>query len=144
MTAPKITFDTNILIYSVARGSDQRHSKAVAIIEQAAQQDCVLTLQSLAEFYNATLRKGVLDNDGALEYINYWKDFFPIVNAQASTLIEAIHLKATHKISFWDAMLIATAQEAGVKYLLSEDLNHAQQIGRIKIINPFITDSWKE
>ena len=144
MTAPRVTFDTNILVYSAAKERGEKHLKAADSLSFATNRDCVLTLQSLAEFYHATGRKNLVTAEKAMALINFWRELFPIVTANPSTLTEAIHLKATHKISFWDAMLIATAQDAGVQYLLSEDLNHLQQIGRVKIINPFLSDSWKE
>jgi predicted nucleic acid-binding protein len=47
-----------------------------------------------------------------------------------------------HSISFWDAMLWAVANEAGVTLLLSEDFQHARVLEGIQFFNPFaINDS---
>ncbi len=41
------------------------------------------------------------------------------------------------KISFWDALIVASALKAGATQILSEDLNQGQMIAGIQIENPF-------
>jgi predicted nucleic acid-binding protein len=50
------------------------------------------------------------------------------------TALEAVR---TAKISFWDAMLWATAQRAGVRYLFTEDLQDGFALQRVTFVNPF-------
>ncbi|HUZ12856.1 MAG TPA: PIN domain-containing protein [Caulobacteraceae bacterium] len=40
-------------------------------------------------------------------------------------------------LRFWDAMLIASANEAGCAIFLSEDLNDGQVYGRVRVVDPF-------
>jgi predicted nucleic acid-binding protein len=40
------------------------------------------------------------------------------------------------QISFWDALIVASAEQAGATQLLTDDLNSGQSIAGIKIINP--------
>jgi len=44
-----------------------------------------------------------------------------------------------YKFSWWDSLIIAAAQRANCSILLSEDLQHQQQIEHLKIVNPFTT-----
>jgi len=39
--------------------------------------------------------------------------------------------------SWWDSLIVASAQIAKCQYLLSEDLQHGQQLGGVKVISPF-------
>lgn len=42
-------------------------------------------------------------------------------------------------LSYWDALIIASAQQQGCSYLLSEDLPHQRRFDAVQIINPFQT-----
>lgn len=57
----RFSLDTNILVYAVDRDSSERHELARELIGRAAQRDCVLTVQALAEFFHATTRKNLLE-----------------------------------------------------------------------------------
>ncbi len=51
-------------------------------------------------------------------------------------LARALDIKHGHKLSYWDAVVIA-AEAAGCDRLLSEDMVHGQKIGLVRIENPF-------
>ncbi len=138
MSAERITLDTNILIYSLDRQAKEKHQQSIEIIQKALSLDCLLTLQSLSEFYSATTRKKLLPTKIAGEQIQDWLALFPVATAKPNTLTKAINMCHAHCLSFWDAMLLATARDAGVTLVLSEDFNHSQTIDGIKIINPFM------
>lgn len=138
MIAERLSLDTNILIYAFDTSEPKRQDLAIKLIEKAAQVDCLLTLQSLSEFYYATTRKKYLPQKEAHNQIEDWQAIFPIAVAKPGTLLRAISASTKHKLPFWDAMLWSTAQDAGVDVLLSEDFNHTQMIGSVKIINPFV------
>lgn len=42
-----------------------------------------------------------------------------------------------HHLSFWDAMLWATARQAGCVALLTEDQQHGRSLGGVRFIDPF-------
>jgi predicted nucleic acid-binding protein len=54
-----------------------------------------------------------------------------------ATVVRASEISEVWKISFWDGMIIAAAEQDEVSELLSEDLNHGQLIVGIRIVNPF-------
>jgi predicted nucleic acid-binding protein len=49
----------------------------------------------------------------------------------------AILLSAHYKISYWDAAIVAAAEALGATTLYSEDLNHGQSYGSVRVENPF-------
>ena len=54
------------------------------------------------------------------------------------TILSASELEERYLLSFWDALIIATASQAGAETLLSEDLNHGQIIEGVLIHNPLL------
>jgi predicted nucleic acid-binding protein len=56
----------------------------------------------------------------------------------ADTVLRASDIADMAHISFWDALIFASAEQAGATQLYSEDLNSAQSIVGIKIINPLL------
>jgi predicted nucleic acid-binding protein len=46
-------------------------------------------------------------------------------------------LAALAQISFWDALIVASAEQDDATVIYSEDLNSGQVIAGIKVVNPF-------
>jgi len=42
-----------------------------------------------------------------------------------------------HQLSFWDALIVSAAVEAGCKSILTEDLNDGQELDGVRVENPF-------
>lgn len=144
MIDSKFSFDTNLLVYAVDSSDSTKHKLTIALLDKIIPCNCVLTLQSLCEFYYVVTRKGHLSTKLAKSQLADWQLLFPTVIAKASTLHRALSVIDIHKLSFWDAMLWATAREAGVTILLSEDFQHNQTIDTVRIINPFIMSDLSE
>jgi len=134
----KYSLDANILVYAVDNAVQAKHSCAVKLLTSLAEQPTVLTLQALGEFYHVVTRKNLLPLDVASEIIEDWTTVFPVVSAQPQTLARAIRANSQHQMQFWDAMLWATAREAGVTVLFSEDFQHDQIMDGVRFCNPFL------
>ena len=52
-------------------------------------------------------------------------------------MLEAIRLQERHQVSFWDAMIIASAIHLGCETLWSEDLNPGQAYDQVTVHSPF-------
>ena len=133
----RVTLDSNILVYSADHQAGERQLAAIELLQRVSKSDCVLTLQSLAEFFNVTARKLKLPLDRVEVHISDWRSVYPIFSANESCFENAIDIVRRHRLALWDAMLWATAREAGCKFLLSEDLHDGQTIGGVRIVNPF-------
>lgn len=138
MSAQRITLDTNLLVYAVDTSARDKHAKARKLVGLALRADCVLTLQALGEFYFAVTRKGKLPAAEAKAQIEAWQDLFPVVVAKPSTLNRAIAATVSQQIGFWDALLWATARDAGVTLLLSEDFSGDSVLEGVRIVNPLV------
>ena len=60
-----------------------------------------------------------------------------VVENTLALLREALVVKGSTSISFWDAMIVAAAKQSGAGILLSEDLNHGQECGGVRVLYPF-------
>lgn len=138
MSAKRFTLDTNILVYAVDSSAGDRHHRAQEVIEAMLAQDCVLTLQSLSEFYFTVTRKGKLPSVQAKKQVEGWQALFPVVAASPATLNRAIAAVESSQLAFSDAMLWSAARDAGVTLLLSEDFQNGQELSGVRIVNPFL------
>ncbi len=134
----RFTFDTNILVYAADRTAGRKHVEAEELVNLAAEADCVLTLQALGEFYSVVVRKEKRDPSGAEKFVSTWQSIFPVHAATPGCLTGAIQAVHNDGLAFWDAMLWATARDAGCGLLISEDFQDGRTLGGVTFVNPFL------
>ena len=134
---PRFTLDSNLLVYSVDNTADERHASSVQIVLAAARLDCCLTLQSVSEFYAVVTRKRIIPGPLAAARANDWLTVFPNAAASANAVRAALTDAVAGRASYWDALLIAAAAEAGCTLILTEDLQDGSALGGVEIHNPF-------
>jgi predicted nucleic acid-binding protein len=137
MSGECFTLDTNILVYSVDRLAGDRHAIAKRIVERAKLGNCVLTLQAASEFYAATTAKQKIPPADAAALAEDWLTAFPVAAAGQSAVRLALRMAASGRASYWDALLIATAAEAGCTAILTEDLADGATLFGVRIVHPF-------
>jgi predicted nucleic acid-binding protein len=137
MSDRRFTLDTNVLVYAMDRQAGERHMLSGRIIAMAMQTDCWLTLQSISEFYAAMTRKRPTSIDAARDQALDWLAMFPTATATASTVRSALAFAASGRSSYWDALLVHTAAEAGCTAILTEDLTDGTVVANVRIVNPF-------
>lgn len=141
MSGERFTLDTNLLFYSLDFDAGPRHVRAEQIVPRAQAVDCWLTLQSVSEFYAAAMRRRLLPPARAAAIANDWLNLFPTAAPTASAVRSALSIAATGRASYWDALLLATAAEAGCTAILTEDMADGSTLLGVRIINPFAGDS---
>jgi predicted nucleic acid-binding protein len=133
-----VSFDTNVLVYATASISDVRVIRARDLIARAMRaSSSVLLLQTLAEFSNVAIRKARIPIKDIRRTIDAWRAVLPVQAAADSDLSAALEAVRAHRLAFWDAMLWASAQRAGVRHLLTEDLQDGFALRGVTFINPF-------
>ena len=133
-----ISFDTNILVYATASVSDDRVSRARDLLARAMQAaTSILLLQTLAEFSNVAIRKARIPAKDIGATIEAWRTVVPIQPADESDLLLALEAVRAHRLAFWDAMLWASAQRAGVRHILTEDFQDGFVLHEVQFLNPF-------
>jgi predicted nucleic acid-binding protein len=139
MTAGFEFVDTNVLLYAYDRGRPAKHAQAVALLKRLWQEGSgALSVQVLQEFYVNVTRKlpeplEPKEAEAVVADFVGWKVYAP----RFTDVIKAIRLSQTHRLSFWDAMIIHSARSLGCRALWSEDLNPGQRFGALEVSNPF-------
>lgn len=137
MAGERFSLDTNILVYAVDHRDPAKHIAAKAIIEAAVDCDCRLTVQALTEFYAVTTRKIGLEAARAARLVGDWVGVFPRIDRDWSAVETALDAAVAGRFAFWDALLLATAEQAGCTVLLSEDMADGARLGNIVVRAPF-------
>ena len=133
-----VSFDTNVLIYATAPTPIQKSSRARDVIARGARcGSSILLLQTLAEFSSVAIRKAGISIDEVRAAINVWQAVVQVRAAEESDLSDALTAVKTHRLSFCDAMLWATARRVGVRHLLTEDFQDGFELEGVRFVDPF-------
>jgi predicted nucleic acid-binding protein len=135
-----VFIDTNILVYAYDADAGDKHLKARAILRDCWEAGTgALSMQVLQEFYVTVTGKLTrpLPKSIAREVIQTY-EAWPVYRPNLEDLITASELQEQHSFSFWDALIVTTAQKSSAITLFSEDLQDGRQIGSVKIVNPFL------
>jgi len=130
--------DTNVLVYA-ALGRFVAPEKYARSREVIASTHFGLSGQVLAEFYvNATRKSDVpLTSEQAYGWIDKLRDR-PCATIDVELVCNAIRHAERYQINYYDASIIAAAEQIGAPILYTEDLNHGQTYGAVKVVNPFL------
>jgi predicted nucleic acid-binding protein len=128
----KVFLDTNILIY--AQHSGPKADRAQALIAEGG----VISVQVLNETASVLSRK----------FGRQWAEIEQVLCDIDDALGEArpltiqthkaaVRLASDHNLSFYDALIIASALEAECDILFSEDLQDGRRFEALTVRNPF-------
>ncbi len=138
MTA-KVFVDSNLLIYSRDSGTPSKQRQSLDWMQFLWKSRAGrLSTQVLNEFYvNVTQKiKPGLSVEKARQEIRDLFAWRPVPVNQIA-LQEAWRLQDQFHLSFWDSLILATAELQECKFLLSEDFTDGRSFHGIKVINPF-------
>ena len=137
----KITFfDTNVLLYMFdKRDVGKRRQAANAFRQHFQAGTLVISTQVIQEFYFAVTRKLSLLPGRAKQLIGDLCDL-RVVTIGTANILRAADMSQRFKLSFWDGLILAAAEEADASVLFTEDLNHGQTYAGIRVVNPFLTN----
>lgn len=131
--------DTNVLLYGVSTHPDEADKAAVA--RQLMQTvDWAWSAQVAAEFVRASTssrQREPLTLDEAARWVETWMAF-PMVAIDGQLVLEAARNAQRYQTSYFDAQILAAAKRMGCVTVYSEDLNHGQDYGGVRVINPFV------
>lgn len=141
MSADNLHFiDTNILIYAYDTSTGEKHQKASKLLQELwMDENGCISIQVLQEFYVNATRKAPqalepLQAASIIRDLSNWKVHRP----DTEDVLAAISIQQQYQISFWDALIIRSAQESNCKTLWSEDLSNGPDYGGVKVINPLL------
>ena len=129
--------DTNILVYSRDLNEPVKRARAIEVIDQLrASGELVLSAQCLNEFSSTSLRRGTPISEVRVA-VSRWHDLGHVLPLTGSATTAALTAVERYGLSFWDALIWATAHDAGVPVVLSEDFQDGREIEGVRFVNPF-------
>ena len=135
-------FDTNVLVYAFDEGEPEKREVALALIKEHLEEgDGILSVQVLREFY-ASVRRLARPPSAAQaeEALGSFAAFSPM-KEDWRMVVGAARRSRELTLSFWDALIVEAALRGGADRLLTEDLQHGQQIDDLVVENPFLKDA---
>jgi predicted nucleic acid-binding protein len=137
----KFFLDTNIFIYSLDRLDARKQQIADSLVFKALDTgDGVVSFQVVQEFFNVALKR--MATPMTLESAEHYlaRVFMRMLGVYPSHALfsEALRLHATTQKHWYDALIVSAARSAGCSVLYSEDLQHGQRFGSLRVVNPFV------
>ena len=130
-------FDTNILIYADDKASPAKQRRALDLVaEHRRARTGVVSLQVLQEYFVTVTRKLRVDAHVARRKVELLAEF-DVAAPEVADILAAIDLHRLHGFTFWDALVLRAAKQAGCSLVFSEDMQDAREIDGLQIVNPF-------
>lgn len=131
-------FDTNIIAYA-ADSAGPEPEKRDAARQLLLTRSIAISTQVMLELYGVLRRKLAYSAEAALDWVRALEGDM-VVTLTPQDVVSAIALARRYDISHWDGLILVAADKAGLDLVYSEDLNHGQTYGNVRVCNPFIED----
>lgn len=131
--------DTNVFVYLHDDSELKKKTRADEWISLLVRdRSGRVSFQVLQELYailtsKRRLNVNVAEAQSIVRELVVWR---PIA-VDLAILNRAWALQDRFSVSWWDALIIAAAQTCECQVLLTEDLQHNQEFGAVRVVNPF-------
>jgi predicted nucleic acid-binding protein len=130
--------DTNIVVYAMIKRGGVPQDRRTRIADQIVSDGGVISVQVLSEFSDVVSRKHGQSWNRIGEMLEVIQELCgPPVPLTAQTFSAALELSTRYRFRIYDSLILAAAEQAGCNTVYSEDMQHGQTIGNIRIENPF-------
>ena len=132
-------FDTNVLVYADDKAAPAKQRRALDLIAEHRRAGTgIVSLQVLQEYFVTVTRKLHVDVRIARRQIELLAEF-DVAAPEVADILAATDLHHIHGFSFWDALVVRSAKQAGCRMLFSEDLQDARELDGVRFVNPFLS-----
>ncbi|HMQ66085.1 MAG TPA: PIN domain-containing protein [Arachnia sp.] len=133
--------DTNVFVYAVDPTDQRKQQIARDLLRQGLADNSTRTsYQVTQEWLNVVLKlaRVPLGVTQARAFVD--RAILPITSVWPSAELfhAALDAHSRWSLSFYDALVVAAAQQSGARTLVSEDLQHGQRLGTVTVWNPFV------
>ncbi|MGB3121604.1 MAG: PIN domain-containing protein, partial [Verrucomicrobiales bacterium] len=97
----------------------------------------VLSTQVVNEVCNNLIRKAGYTEPEIQQTIQNLAAVYPILDVTLPIIRQASVLRVAYRLSYWDSLILATAQDAGCSVVYSEDMQEGLRIGALTLRNPY-------
>ncbi|MFZ2649763.1 MAG: PIN domain-containing protein [Burkholderiaceae bacterium] len=133
--------DTKVLLYCFDARDPAKRAAAQTWVSFCWQHHCGrLSTQVLNEFYSNARRNftSAISAGDARAEVRRYQNWQPWA-IDHGTVESAWAIESRFDLNYWDALIVASAQQQSCDHLLSVDLQHGQQIDGVQVVSPFTT-----
>jgi len=137
MPGPEYFVDTNVLLYAVnTNPSEARKTEiARALLKTVNWGWSAQVAAELVRASTSSRQARPLTHSEARGWIEVWMAF-SMVSIDGMLVLEALAISERFQISHFDAQILAAAKRMGCVTVYSEDLNHGQGYGGVRVLDP--------
>ena len=133
-----VFLDTNVLLYADDADAGPKTERARALLRRCmVDRTGVLSTQVLQEYYVNARKKLRMEGAAARARVELYLAF-EVITISPALLLAAVDLHRLDSVSFWDALIIRAAEQAGCDTLYSEHLQAGRRFGGVRVVNPFV------
>ncbi len=134
----KIFLDTNILVYVYDLRDPQKQAKAHELVRSIIHHRAgVISTQVLQEFASVALTKLRHSVEAVIHELIILESL-EVVQVTPQLIRQGVELIERYKLHFWDAILIAAAEEAQCEQIYSEDFPAGTVYDKVCVVNPLV------
>lgn len=130
--------DSSVVLYAYDSNEQQKREIARELLANAIRGECAISVQVLMEIVTTLLHKVSprFSANAVVEILDLLRPI-PTIYPDRDTVRRAVQAHSDYGVHFCDGMILAAAERAGCKRILSEDLNAGQEYFGIRVANPF-------
>ena len=131
-------FDTNILVYAVSDQDARKRAIAQELISHAltVNFDGCISTQVITEFCNVLSSRLKVPKERIDRYLDGFRDLWR-GDVTFDLSRNALAIKKEYGLSYYDALIISSAEKFGCHEIITEDLNSGQEYRGMVAVNPF-------
>ena len=128
--------DSNIVVYANDAREAGKQTQAIDVITACMKvKNGVVSIQVLQEYANIAMRKLQQPAPIILRQLKLL-EALRVITPSPKAVRRSVEISQTYKVSFWDAGIIAAAEEGECEVIFSEDLNSGQYYAGIEVVDP--------
>jgi predicted nucleic acid-binding protein len=140
MNGDRFFLDTNVFVYCFDDKAVAKRATAIQLIEVAITSRLgAVSTQVVQEFCNVMVSTKLRSSRPA--DLDFYLDatFEPLLSVYPSLPLfhNCLWLQERYRLAWYDALIVAAAQQARCKLLYSEELQHGAEYGAVRVENPF-------
>ncbi len=131
-----------MLLYLFDRGSKEKRQTVAELFNKHQQSGTLrLSVQVVHEFAANLLNEKFGVPRATVAGLVADLLVFPLMALRAEDTTAALRLMGRFGVSFWDALILATAKREGCTVLYSEDFQDGRVYDTVRVVNPFVSVS---
>lgn len=133
----RLAADTNVYVYLSDDQFPGKQAIARELVQALSRGDSAVSLQVVGELQNALRRRLKMPNHLAQQQARNVYVTLPSFGYDSACVERALAQAGAGRLGYWDALLLAACDRAGIDVLFSEDLQDGFSFGGVRVVNPF-------